>query len=120
MTQRIPTPYDDIINSRDVIEAIQYLTETGEDPEGLLALTKFANEAKDYAEDWEYGEALIRDSYFVEYAQGLAEDCGYLKPSSVSGQMAWPYTFIDWQRAAAELQMDYAGVDFAGVTYWVR
>ncbi len=32
----------------------------------------------------------------------------------------WPYTCIDWDEAARQLQMDYASVDYDGVTYWIR
>lgn len=32
----------------------------------------------------------------------------------------WPFTCIDWDKAAQELQMDYTSVEFDGITYWVR
>jgi antirestriction protein len=58
---------------------------------------------------------LIRDSYFEDYAQELADDLGLLQKGST-----WPYTCIDWEQAARELQMDYSMVTFDGVDYWVR
>ena len=64
--------------------------------------------------DW-YPVTLIRDSYFKEYAQEMAEDCGMIEPSAV-----WPYTCVDWDQAARELRCDYTGVDIDGVTYWTR
>jgi hypothetical protein len=125
------TNSEDIIDSRDVIARIEELRrnrEIAEDPEGpdpeffpdweedeLLRLEALAVEGSDYAEDWEYGAALIRDSYFVEYAQELAEDIG-----AVNRDAAWPNNHIDWGAAAEELKVDYTGVDFDGVTYWVR
>lgn len=132
----------DVIDSRDVIARIEELqgerellldslqdaesdeyaparrelddweTEYGQELADLEALAK---EAEGYAADWHYGEALIRDSYFTEYAQQFAEDIG-----AINRDAGWPNSCIDWDEAAAELQQDYTAVDFAGVTYWVR
>ena len=65
--------------------------------------------------DWRYGETLIRDSYFRDYAEQLADDIG-----AIDRNAGWPCTCIDWDQAARELQMDYTAVDFDGVTYWIR
>jgi len=114
----------DIIDSRDIIERIAELEADRDDENvGLLecesaeleALTALADEASDYAPDWQYGEVLIRDSYFEDYAQELAEEC-----CEMLSDLSWPYTCIDWEKASRELQMDYTAVDFDGVTYWVR
>ena len=40
----------------------------------LAALQALADEASGYAADWRYGETLIRDSYFKDYAMELAEE----------------------------------------------
>jgi len=124
---------NDLIDSRDVIERIQELQNRGaaerriehpdlepsEDDEEELreldALLALAEEAEGYSEDWPDGATLIRDSYFVEYAQQLAEDIGCIDRNG-----AWPADCINWERAAEELQMDYTQVDFDDVTYWVR
>lgn len=124
------TNSDDVIDSRDVIARIEHLEAEREEalgPEGsgcwsdgdeaeLVALKALADEAANYASDWEHGETLIRDSYFKTYAMELADDIGALKMDNV----AWPHTCIDWDQAARELQMDYTSVDFDGVTYWTR
>jgi hypothetical protein len=81
----------------------------------LQHLREFAEEGESIASDWEHGESFIRDDYFERYAQELAEDCG-MTPKEV----AWPYTCIDWEQAARELQMDYSSAEFNGVTYWAR
>ena len=81
----------------------------------LAALKALADEASGYAADWRHGEALIRDSYFTDYAMQLAEDIG-----AIDRNAQWPNTCIDWDQAARELQMDYTAVDFDGVTYWIR
>lgn len=65
--------------------------------------------------DWAYGEQLIRDSYFEDYAQEFASDIGAIK-----NDMQWPCNCIDWEQACRELQMDYTSVDFDGVEYWIR
>ncbi len=130
-----PTNTDDIIDSRDVIARIEELEAemerlTDEDAEDrltdkqwaesddgleLAALKNLADEAEGYAADWRHGEALIRDSYFKEYAMQYAEDVG-----AINADASWPNTCIDWDQAARELQMDYTSVDFDGVTYWIR
>lgn len=72
--------HDEVIDSRDVIGEIEALrsnlAEFGPDDEmaetwqeALKALESLADQASDYASDWEYGETLIRDSYFTEYAR---------------------------------------------------
>lgn len=121
----------DVIDSREIIDRIEYLGEKKTEHESeqgltweqaspyeateLKALTALASEASQCAADWEYGEALIRDSYFKEYAQELAEDCGL-----IPAKLEWPCRCIDWDQAAHELQMDYSAVEFDGVTYWIR
>lgn len=133
---------DDILDSRDVIERIEELeaeradleSEADDDTnaeqetarghleawdadhgEELAALKALAEEAEGYSGDWAHGATLIRDSYFEDYAQQLAEDIGALENCN-----QWPATCIDWERAARELQMDYTSVEFDGEAYWVR
>jgi antirestriction protein len=56
---------------------------------------------------WDSDE--FQDSYagewdsLEEFAQHLAEDTGALSDS-----VTWPYTCIDWERAAFELSFDYS------------
>jgi len=111
--------YSDLIDSREIIERIEELRDrhmvTDAERHELEMLEKLAGEASNYAEDWENGVTLIRDSYFKDYAYELAEDIGAL-----NHEAGWPLNCIDWERAARELRMDYTAVDFDGVTYWVR
>jgi hypothetical protein len=81
----------------------------------LKALKDLESEAEGYAPDWRHGATLIRDSHFQDHAQQEAEDLGLLQKGA-----SWPYTCIDWEQAASELQQDYTSVDFDGVTYWIR
>lgn len=80
----------------------------------LAELKALAEECEGYS-DWAHGEQLIRDDYFETYAQNLAEELDL-----VQSDVKWPYTCIDWEKAASELQMDYTSVDFGEVTYWIR
>ena len=88
-----------------------------EELDELKALKALAEKAENYVSDWEHGATMIRESHFKEHAQELAEDIGAIK-FDVSSQ--WPYTCIDWDKAARELKMDYTEVDYDGVTYLVR
>jgi hypothetical protein len=78
------------------------------------ALKALADEGES-APDWRYGEGLIRDSYFQQYAEELADDIG-----AIDGNARWPLNHIDWEAAAEELKQDYTSVDFDGETYWMR
>lgn len=89
-----------------------------DDPEAAQeyeTLTALASECAGYAPAWEYGEILIRDSYFKEYAKQLAEDIG-----AIGSNVAWPLCCIDWDKAVKELKHDYTSVDYDGVAYWIR
>lgn len=126
----------DTIDVRDIIARVEELREEladYENPEGDLEahdenleqqgeLAALAFILEDLAgnggdEQWEgdwYPVTLIRDSYFQEYAQELAEDCGFISGNE------WPARCIDWEQAARELQMDYTSTEIDGVTYWYR
>lgn len=110
---------DDVIDSRVVIARIEELESLGDERDDelndeLQALQSLSDEANS-ADDWIYGATLIRDSYFKEYTQQLAEELGLIENDST-----WPHNCIDWDQAANELQVDYSSVEFDGVTYWVR
>jgi len=111
-----PTNNDDMIDSRDVITTIDELkyTATPDEKDYLYSLFALVKEAEG-SPDWEYGETLIRDTYFKDYAMQLADDIGAINRDS-----HWPNDYIDWDRAASDLQMDYTSVDFDGVEYWIR
>ena len=124
----------DVLDSRDVIARIDELSDEldggaiddetstfmvdgvdcDEEHEELEALKALAEEASG-SPDWQYGETLIRDSYFTEYAEELANDIG-----AVDANAQWPMSFIDWDAAAEALKQDYMSVDFDGVEYWIR
>lgn len=132
------TNNDDIIDVRDVIARVEELREARDEydeyhntpgawaavddgeAEELQSLETLLGDCKgcggdeQWKGDW-YPVTLIRDSHFEDYAQELAEDCGM-----VTAAARWPNNCIDWAQAARELQYDYTGVEFDGVTYWTR
>lgn len=96
----------DIGARKDQIEEIQ---------EELTPLLKLQEEAQGYCPDWRYGATLIRDDYFEEYAEELAEDIG-----AIDRNATWPLNHIDWEAAANELKLDYTEIDYDGQSYWIR
>lgn len=128
--------YDDVIDSRDVIERIEELeTEQAELVEQLLngeisesdmkafddeegkeldMLRALAEEAEQYNSDWKYGVQLIRSSYAEDYCQEELEDCGYI-PKDIPWWIA-----IDWEKTTENWLQDYTEVEFDDVTYYIR
>jgi hypothetical protein len=128
---------EDIIDIRDIIERVEHLeqlrqpgsvdlgpedNEADQDSlfaelatlESLLSDLEGNGGDHDWRGNW-YPITLIRDSYFEDYAQQLAEDIGAIDPNAT-----WPLHCIDWEKAASELQMDYSQVEYDGETYWYR
>lgn len=116
----------DVIDSRDIIKRIADLEQSIEDKKALIddedwevdldelaELKKLANQCEGVG-DWEYGEGLIRRSYFEEYVKELLKDCGDL-PQNIP----W-YIEIDWEKTAQNIEYDYTSVDFDGVEYLIR
>lgn len=110
---------DDVIDSRDIIERIQELTDECEssyldydDYMELCTLYDLAEECADYSRDWEYGETLIRRSYFEDYIDEMVEDC-YELPKDMP---SWMSINLDYNA----LEMDYTSVDFDGIEYLIR
>lgn len=77
---------------------------------------KEIRDLKDEVYGWEDGVAFIKDSYFEEFARDEAENIGAFN----TRENSWPYSCIDWEKAAEELQYDYSSVEFDGETYWHR
>jgi hypothetical protein len=117
------TKYDDIINSRDVKDIINYYSMedlsdwTTEERDEYDALVRLDTAGRDASPCWNYGVTLIRDSYFVTFAQQHANNIGQFAGGE---SQQWPYSCIDWEAAARELQQDYTAVKYDNVTYWVR
>lgn len=103
-----------------------------EDPDhlrSLIALAYAATNTRGPDEDPAEWEGVL-DSFYVQaeneptaipehdfksYAQDLAKEIGAIDPDQ-----QWPFSCIDWERAARELQMDYSSFDWEGTTYYTR
>ena len=96
------------------VAADAWAGEYTEEAAELSSLESLAEEADGYAEDWQYGEALIRYSYFTEYCMQLLSDIGDL-PAEIPH-----YIVIDEEATADNLKVDYTTVDFDGVDYYIR
>lgn len=110
---------EDVIDSRDIIERIGYLEgldeRDEEEAEELKGLQSFVEDMEGYLPDWKYGEVVIRDTYFMDYARELAEDIG-----AINRDATWPNNHIDWDAACEALKQDYTSAELFGHTYWGR
>lgn len=98
---------------RDAEEAIRDWDE--ENAEELAALESFIENASGYG-DFEHGTHCVRDDKFEDHAREVAGDL-----TDYDGRSErWPFTCIDWEKAAHDLQMDYTSADLDGTTYWFR
>jgi hypothetical protein len=87
--------------------------------EELAELKTLAEECEGYA-DWEHGETLIADDYFVTYIEELINDC-YEMPEGLKGGQ-WPFRHMkmDYEAAAEEAKQDYTEVTLFGHVFWIR
>jgi hypothetical protein len=116
----------DYLDVRDIISRVEELEDLQTDetamPEELEELATLSALLADMAsnggdEEWRgdwYPVALIRDSYFTDYAQELLEECGYIPKDFPS------WIKIDWEATAHNVRIDYTSTEFDGVTYWFR
>lgn len=112
---------EDVIDSRDLIEAAHALRDEIEEEERKAT----EDEARFLAEfdavesagipDFPYGEALIQVEYFTEYARQLAEDIG-----AIDREADWPLAHIDWDAAADALKQDFTDVVLFETAYYAR
>jgi len=120
---------DNVIDSRDIqdlIDELQAERDALEDnPEKLLEwkeanedelseLLSVREQGQSVTTEWEFGEALIRESYWVEYVQELLADIGDL-PKDLP-----VYIAIDWEQTAKNIRVDYSEITFNGETYLIR
>jgi hypothetical protein len=133
-----PTNQDDLVDVRDLIARLEELQtqkelresdhaeDSGmpseldeEDQTELDQIEGLLDDLRGYGGDhqWKgswYPVTLIRDSHFVDYCKELVVDIGDL-PNDIPD-----YLCINWEGTANNLQVDYASVEWDGVTYWYR
>jgi hypothetical protein len=113
----------DIIDVRDIIERIEDLENSERDMDEqreLNTLLLLMDDLKGnglgavkWCGDW-YPVTLIRDDYFVDYAEELVLDiCSMPNGMPLCVQ-------IDWDATARNIRMDYTSTEIDGVTYWYR
>jgi len=141
------TGYEDIITMREAMDRLQQLrdelTELREEEkeqranpareesdfeeeryhDALRALRDFEIETQEERAALELlehhvpeGKYLVADRYFEEYARDLAQEMQLMPLSNPP----WPFTCIDWQRAASELKHDFTPIYVCGEPYWYR
>jgi hypothetical protein len=106
----------DILDTRDLQKRLDELeAEADLDEDEIAERDELRALVDEIPDNWSYGETLIHEGYFMEYAQQFAEDIGVV----ISGA-DWPLCHIDWEAAADALKSDYSEVQYQGVTYYVR
>jgi hypothetical protein len=83
-----------------------------DEAEELKLLLSVQEQAGRYSDDWEYGAALVNDSYFNAYMDEMLEDIGDI-PKDLPCYLS---ITVDYDA----LQQDYTSIDFDGETYWIR
>lgn len=112
-----------LTTAQTALEAAQAALEAfdaSDDKEELDELESLLKELEGYGGDHQfegdwYPGQLIRDSYFKEYAEQLADDIG-----AVNSDAGWPNNCIDWDKAANQLLLDYSEVEIDGIEYHYR
>lgn len=100
--------YDDIGDKAEPFSASDPLDD--DERERLSSLTTLRDEFD--SRDWRDGVTLIPESDFEDYARETAEDIGDI-PDYLAA-------YIDWERFADAVRMDYSVVEFDGETYYYR
>ena len=107
---------EQVFDSRDVEERIKELEEQEqldeEEQQELKELNELKEECLNYG--WEYGITFIRESYFEEYAEELFDEC------YIHNIPDFTKNYIDYQKFASDLEMDYSEVEFRGITFFWR
>lgn len=105
-----------IIDTRDLHDRLAELEEAEElEPDEAEELAELQT-MRDEITDWLYGETLIPDDEFTDYAQELGEELG----GDQLRKAEWPFMHIDWEAAANNLRQDYSEFTYQGTTYLAR
>lgn len=83
--------------------------------EHLEDISNFISELES-SSDFTYGEAIIHESYFVDYCKEFVEDVGYI-PNDLP---SWIESHIDWDGVSDEIMKDYIEGSFEGNSYFIK
>lgn len=92
--------------------AIDAATATPEEEAEERGLVAFRDEVG--SSEWDYGVTFIPEHDFEEYAQSMAQDCGYVDADDPMAH------YIDWAKWARDVQMDYSSIELDGFTFLYR
>ena len=84
-----------------------------QDKADLLATLE---EIKSECPEWAYGEVFIREDYWEDYCQQLAEDLGYISSEGNNPL----FQCIDWGQWAELVKTDYSECSIGNETYYYR
>lgn len=113
--EELQTELDDL--ESDLDESAKALESWKADNEFELNALKDIVEQGESSSDWSYGETLIHDSAFDDYAEELAKDCCDVP---VDQWNHWPFNCIDWSLASGQLKYDYTEITHGSESYWIR
>lgn len=101
---------DNLWEDEDLLKVWENEFEEGEEHKAINNLKECVDGMQ-----WNDGITFIHENHFENYAREYAEDCGYIKED-----VGWPYSCIDWEKAARELKSDYACITFRGEIYYYQ
>ncbi len=104
----------EIIDSRDLLEELKTLDKEY-DEDRIKEINNLIEEVGE--EDFEMGIAFIHKSYWIEYCEDFAYDCGYLDRQDDNNPL---HFHIDWKDWAESMAMDYSMIDFDNSEYYWR
>ena len=115
-----PIEKEDVLDSRDLQERIDYLEsfdeeELDDSEKEELESLKELKEESDFGE-WDWGQFFIKRGYWVEYCENMVKDIGDLPrelPSYIQNN-------IDWDGVADDIEQDYSVVNFGREEYLTR
>jgi hypothetical protein len=112
---------DDLIEPSDIIARLHDLELMGANGREVFncaleyySLLKLADQCSKYS-GWHLGITIVRDSFFADHTEWVAEQCGLIDTLE-----EWPRYADRQAHILKELQKSYSAVDFGGETYWIE
>jgi hypothetical protein len=104
-------PSDDVIDSRQVTEALWRLQRVEPDHPAIPALAELDAWGATHLRDWHHGVELVNERAWLAYHRTRADEEGLLN------DLEWPFMFVDWAAAAASVRHQYDEVDWQGFSF---